>query len=271
MALTIDFTDTGAGPPVLLVPSSVSGKRQWRSMAEALRDRYRVIAIDLFGYGGTTAWPAQRPQTLDDQAGLLLELVDRLGLSEPLSLVGHSFGASVAWKAAQRLGARAACLALIEPNPFYLLAQAGRQDAWREISALHEHVQRYGSAGDWMRVAQRFADYWQGDGSWEALPADRREALAAAVPPNFHEWHAVMSEATPIDRWGAIEARTLVLSDPATRRPIREIVELLQAHCPGWTFRQCEGGHMMPLTASAKVNAIVAGFLDDTHRGGPRS
>lgn len=260
--LEIDYADSGAGPAVLLVPSSASGKRQWRSMTETLQDRYRVVAIDPFGYGGTTPWHGERPQTLADQADLVCELINHLDLRAPLSLVGHSFGACVAWAAAERLGPRVSTLALIEPIPFFLLKQMGRDEAWREISAVRDHVRAYGAAGDWMRAAQGFVEYWQGAGSWQAMPPKRRESLASSVPPVFHEWDAVMNEATPIARWASITARTLVLSDTNTKRPVREIVEMLQVHCTHWTFRHCEGGHMMPLNASERVNSIVGAFLE---------
>ncbi len=62
--LAIDYADDGAGPPVVLIHSSVSGNRQWRALADALKDRYRVLAINLYGYGQTTPWPAGAPQSL---------------------------------------------------------------------------------------------------------------------------------------------------------------------------------------------------------------
>jgi hypothetical protein len=53
-------------------------------MTEALKDRYRMVALDRFGYGGTTAWHGERPQTLADQADLVCELINR-HLDSPLS------------------------------------------------------------------------------------------------------------------------------------------------------------------------------------------
>ena len=53
----IDHPDDGQGQTVVLVHGSVSGNRQWLTLTEALKDRYRVLAINLFGYGQTTRWP----------------------------------------------------------------------------------------------------------------------------------------------------------------------------------------------------------------------
>jgi pimeloyl-ACP methyl ester carboxylesterase len=60
-SLTIDYADDGHGQPVILIHSSVSANRQWRALTEALNDRYRVLAINLFGYGETTSWPGTSP------------------------------------------------------------------------------------------------------------------------------------------------------------------------------------------------------------------
>lgn len=259
--LRVEHTDEGRGEPVVLIHSSVSGNRQWRALADSLTDRYRVLAVNLFGYGETTPWPGNSPQSLYAQAQLVLALCEEL--YRPIHLVGHSFGGSVALKAAMLLGPRVGSLVLLEPNPFYLLRQGGRSQAFLESLALRDHVKSFGALGDWEQVAERFADYWLGDGSWSAMPDKRRAAFAQSLPPNFHEWDAVMDEQTPIEEWKALSARTLVVSDAATRLPIREIVDLFARACPHWSFRTlAEGGHMAPLTRPDLVNPIVREFLD---------
>jgi pimeloyl-ACP methyl ester carboxylesterase len=260
-SLKIDYTDEGRGQPVVLIHSAVSGNRQWRALSAALRDRYRVLAVNLFGYGETTPWPATSPQSLYAQAQLVIALCDEV--ASPVHLVGHSFGGSVALKAAVLLGPRVERLVLLESNPFHLLERAGRSGAYRQARDLNDHVKCFGSLGDWRTVAERFADYWLGDGSWSAMPDRRRAAFIASMPPNFHEWDAIMTEETPIAEWKALSAETLVVSDPRTRRPIREIVEIFEEACPHWSFRSiAEGGHMAPLTRPDVINPIVREFLD---------
>ena len=262
--LKIDHTDEGQGQPVILVHSSVSSNRQWRALIESLKDRYRVLAINLFGYGETTSWPGDSPQSLYAQAQIVISLCE--DLSSSVHLVGHSFGGSVALKAAMLLGPIVGKLILLEPNPFYLLKQSGRTQAYIESRGLRDHVKCFGSLGDWRKVAECFANYFLGDGSWKDMPEKRRAAFADSLPPNFHEWDAVMDEQTTIEEWKTLTAETLVVSDKATRLPIREIVEIFAQACPHWSFRSITGGgHMASLTRPDLINPIVCEFLD----GGP--
>ncbi len=153
----VDVLDTGSGPPVVLLHSSVSGNRQWKALTAELRDRHRVLAINLLGYGTTPPWPGGRPQRLTDQTALVHAVL--ADVDGPVALVGHSFGGAVAMRAAVELGDHVRALVLVEPNPFSLLAGAGRTDAFAEACALRDEVRRHGGAGEWAVVAERFADY----------------------------------------------------------------------------------------------------------------
>jgi pimeloyl-ACP methyl ester carboxylesterase len=260
--VTIEYAEAGTGRPVVLVHSSAGGNRQWRTLTEALCDRYRVRAPNLYGYGGTTPWPPTRPQPLLAQAELVLAVCDDLG--ERVDLVGHSFGATVALKAAALLGARTGSLVLVEPNPVWLLRQAGRTAAFIELRDLRDHVKRFGAIGDWEAVAERFADHWIGDGAWDAMPEKRRAAFVGALPPNFSEWDTVMDEQSTLDDVAALGCRTLLMSDASARRPLRELAELLAGACPEWTFHSiADGGHMAPLTRPDLVDPVICAFLDE--------
>lgn len=259
--LPVDVEAWGDGPPVVLVHSSASGNRQWHKLAAQLSAQHRVLAPNLRGYGGTPAWAEPRPQTLDDAADVVLACCE--GLQGPIRLVGHSYGGAVALWAARRLGARLSHLALYEPMLPGLLRPHGRLDAAAEAEALHADVQRHGAAGDWLALAERFTDYFNGDGSWAASPAPRRTAIAAALPPNVAEWDPVMAP-LPADAFVDIRAGCLLLCGARTRPALREIAELLARHYPRWQFERLEGcGHMAPLTHGDVVNRRLAAFLQD--------
>ena len=92
----IDYTEDGFGQTIILIHSSMSNNQQWRLLVNTLRDRFHILAINLFGYGQTSPWTVNSNQTLYDQAKLVIELCSEY--KYPISIVGHSFGGSVGIK-----------------------------------------------------------------------------------------------------------------------------------------------------------------------------
>lgn len=256
----IDFSDTGTGDPVVLVHSSVSGNRQWKRLIHDLQPHFRVLALNLFGYGETSPWNEEATQTIADQAELVLRLVR--DIPGPVRIVGHSFGGSVASKAAAMLGKQASHLFLFEPTLFHLLAQNGRREAYAEAAALRDFVKRHGKSGHWETVAERFIEYWIGDDGWATMPPERRLAYMQLLRPNYYEWDCVGSDQTTLEEFDGIPARAMMAYSPDARRASREIAQLFAEKCPSWSVvRIAEGGHMAPLTHPETVNPLIADFL----------
>lgn len=260
-SLQVDFLEAGSfGPAVMLVHSSVAGARQWRRLMDDLKDDFRVRAVNLFGYGKTPPWPNEQRQSLDDQARLVEAAIPPD--ADQIYLVGHSFGGSVAMKAAARLHGRVSKLVLFEPNPLYLLAQAGRAEAFAEAMATRNTIKEFGGRGEWETAAQIFADRFGGAGTWQQMPPERRQTFVAALRPNYYEWDAVLDETTPLEEWARLLPRqTLVVSDPNSLLTVRDMMALLRQSCPMWTYKEVTGGHMAPLTRPDLVNPIVVSFL----------
>lgn len=122
-----NFKDVGSGDSVVCIHSSASTSGQWRNLMEALADRYRVLAVDLYGYGKSPAWPADRGLRLADEIDLIQPILPRTGRYH---LVGHSYGGAVALKMALDQSARIASLTLYEPTiPHWRLAHHERTDS----------------------------------------------------------------------------------------------------------------------------------------------
>jgi pimeloyl-ACP methyl ester carboxylesterase len=260
--ITVDYLEAGSsGPVVMLVHSSVSGARQWRRLMDDLKGQFRVRAVNLFGYGKTPPWPAEAIQSLDDQARLVEAALP--ANADEIYLVGHSFGGSVAMKAAARLVGRVAKLVLLETNPFYLLAQSGRVEAFAEAMELCNCIKKFGAVGEWATAGEKFADYWGAAGTWREMSLDRRIAFSDGLKPNFFEWDAVMNETTPAEEWATLLPRaTLLVCDPGTVLPIREITAALRRSGPGWAYKEVPGaGHMAPLTHPDLINPLIGSFF----------
>jgi pimeloyl-ACP methyl ester carboxylesterase len=92
------FREAGTGQGLVCVHSSASSSGQWRALMDRLSDGFRVIAVDLYGYGKSPAWPEGCRMYLDDEISLLEPAFRSAG--DPFHLVGHSYGGAIALKAA---------------------------------------------------------------------------------------------------------------------------------------------------------------------------
>ena len=189
--------EAGAGTSVVCLHSSASSSGQWRALMDRLGRRFRVIAVDLYGSGKTVAWPQDQPMHLDDEIALLRSVFQAAG--DRFHLIGHSYGGAVALKAALTHQDRLISLVLYEPVLFsVLMANAPQSDAAREIVAVRDDTIRLVDEGNLNASAERFVDYWTGDGAWAAIPEPRRPAIAEAMRAVKPEWHALFHESTPL-------------------------------------------------------------------------
>jgi pimeloyl-ACP methyl ester carboxylesterase len=259
----LDYLDVGTGPAVVLVHSSASGNRQWRLLIESLQTRYRVIAVNLFGYGGTSRWPAERPLTAADEAGLVAAAAELA--SEPVALVGHSLGGAVALEAAARLAERVRVVVAFEPILFGYLPIYGPPNAADEIAGLAHRFNALAQRGDWDAAGACFIDYWAAPGTWAAMSQERRQNTMAMLPPVVHEWTMGIGGIRPLDGWRAIRAPVHLIHAADTRAPTQAIVRLLAQTYPDWhTHEVPSGGHMAPLARPDLVNPLIAAAIDGT-------
>ncbi len=106
-----------------------------------------------------------------------------------------------------------------------------------------------------------------GEGTWAAMSPERQKTFASSMPPNCHEWDAVLGRTARQD-WPNIHARTLVAWTRDTKRPIREIIEVLRERASDWQYQELdEGGHMFPLTQPNITNRLISEFLRDKDVG----
>jgi len=100
--ITLRVEVTGNGPTVLCVPGWPEPGSSWRHQVAHLADRgYRVAALDVRGYGGSSVPREVERYTLHELAGDVAVVADALD-DRPVVLVGHDWGAPIAWTTAIR-------------------------------------------------------------------------------------------------------------------------------------------------------------------------
>jgi len=107
----IHYEVFGRGKPVVLIHGWLGSWRYWMPTMEALAEKYRAYALDLWGFGDS-----DKPGTgysVGDYARLMGDFLDGLGIAQA-SLVGHALGGVVALKFALSQSQRVDKLALID-------------------------------------------------------------------------------------------------------------------------------------------------------------
>src|SRR4051794_22348467 len=98
--LRMHYAEAGSGPLVIFCHGFPESWYSWRSQIEAVAAAgFRAVAPDQRGYGQTSAPEAIEGYDLCHLAGDVVGLVRSLGCG-PAVIVGHDWGAPVAWTSA---------------------------------------------------------------------------------------------------------------------------------------------------------------------------
>ena len=251
----------GAGMPVVMLHSSLASKSQWTALGERLGTRFRVIALDLCGYGDNELPPARSTFTLDDEVRLVIERLD--GLVEPreaVHVIGHSYGGLVALRFAQRFRERVASLALYEPVAFCMLD--GEDPARVNVTRLGEKVLRLVLMGYRRDAARTFVDFWSGDGTYASLALPVQVSIARRVDKLPLDFRAASSWPLAPTDLRAIVAPTLLLGGTRSPTVVQRIRARLAEALPNCRTASFDAGHMGPVTDAPRVNPWFEAFLD---------
>ena len=92
---SIRYWTAGKGEPLLLLHGFPTASWDWHYLWAPLAQRFRVIACDMLGFGDSDK-PLDHDFTLLGQADLQQALLAHLNVSEPVHLLAHDIGGSVA-------------------------------------------------------------------------------------------------------------------------------------------------------------------------------
>ncbi|MFM6989908.1 MAG: alpha/beta fold hydrolase [Rhodoferax sp.] len=199
--ITLHIAEQGSGPLVLLCHGWPELAYSWRHQMPALAAAgYRVVAPDMRGYGGSSVPHAIADYAITDLVGDMVALVAALEETRAC-IVGHDWGANVAWSAAlMRPDLFSAVAALSVPHrprnpatpPLTLLRAAGLEDFYwfyfnREGAAEAEFERDIEAA--LRRVLVGISGDAKADGSRALhVPAGRGFLDGLVDPPELPAW-----------------------------------------------------------------------------------
>ena len=112
----IHFRDEGSAdkPVLILIHGVLSSLHTWDGWVAALSDHYRLIRMDIPGFGLTG--PAQQPDYSPEYAADFCEqFTQTLGIEDGFYLAGNSLGGFLSWNYAAKYPDRVAKLVLLDP------------------------------------------------------------------------------------------------------------------------------------------------------------
>jgi pimeloyl-ACP methyl ester carboxylesterase len=259
--LAVAVSDTGDGPPVVLLHGLACGQRMWFHQIRALRRRFRVVAYDQRGHGQTDAPAVATDYSAAHLARDLVGVLDALEI-ERAAIVGFSLGGGPALALAASKPERVSRLVLADVG-------AGADDP----------VKIEGMARRWGALI--------GQGEIDELVCEMLRSelfkVYARRSPRRREHMAALIRATPIDglrftlsevlaKRKSLFRLTGVLK--SVRVPTLVMVGELDYVCskasrllaqaiPGATLKIIENsGHMSPLEQPAAFTAALLEFLE---------
>lgn len=109
------YKEAGQGLPVVLIHGFCERKEIWTGFLQQLSQNFRVITIDLPGFGDNA--PQESPLTIGDMADRIYALLTKIGVDHCV-MIGHSLGGYVALAYGEKFPFRLKGLGLFHSTSF---------------------------------------------------------------------------------------------------------------------------------------------------------
>ena len=247
---------SGEGTPVVFLHSGPGSAADWRGVFERFTTGYQLVAVNAFGQGQTSDWPAGEVH-IDQYVEMVSGLVGKFG--EPVHLVGHSYGGAVALRMASTSPRLVRSLAVVEPQAYPLLADDDPL-LQAEVTEVADAFTRAVDEGRVEDAWRGFIDHYNGSGSWGVLPEPVQQRLLRISEVAVRSWAALFTNPMTAGDLSRIGVPVLVIQGGQTTGPERRLCEIVADRVPGARLVVVEGaGHMVPLTHSdATADALEA-------------
>nr|WP_255434855.1 MULTISPECIES: alpha/beta hydrolase [unclassified Paracoccus (in: a-proteobacteria)] len=228
--------------------------RAFDPMARRLQGRVELTAFDLPSHGRSAAW---RPEADEDYHSAVTRIAEALLGDQPVDLIGHSIGGTVALRLAVAAPQRLRSLTVIEPVLF-AASNSGH--------ALDDELAALAAAGKIEQATRLFLSVWGAPGGYDAMPRSMQQAAVALMPLILETDAALSADIHAILRPDALEsvaAPAMLIAGAESPAVVGEILDTLGSRLPEARRAIVPGaGHMAPITHPDEVTALVAQNLD---------
>jgi pimeloyl-ACP methyl ester carboxylesterase len=259
----LHVVEHGRGMPVVLVHGFPLDHSMWDAQIAALGQRWRVIAVDLRGFGASQV--TSGTVTMDEMADDLAGLLDALGVGEPVVLVGLSMGGYVAFAFWRKHARRLRALVLCDTR-----AVADAPEAAKARHELAERVLAEGTAVAAEAMIPKLFGATALENEREAVEATRRAILANPPQGVAAALRGMAARPDVTADLGRIVLPTLVIVGQQDAISTVDEMRGIAKAIGGAEFVVIpRSGHMTPVENPAAFNEAIEQFLTRVERGGP--
>lgn len=269
--VTLSVVDEGAGEPVVLLHGFPDSSYVWREQIPALvAAGRRVVAPDLRGFGESDKPQEVEAYRMTHLVADVVAVLDALEIDRA-DVVGHDWGAGLAWVVAARVPERVHRLVVMSvghPNAGRPPSIAQREKSWYMLLFQFEDTaEALLAQGDW-----KLAREWlRGNGDVDRYLVDlaRPGALTAAL--NWYRANVSPQREVGASRaFPEVRAPTLGLWSSGDDYLLEEQMVGSAEHVTGgWSYARIDGAsHWLQLDAPERVNELLAAFLHEERPAG---
>jgi 3-oxoadipate enol-lactonase len=240
-------------PPLVFLHGIGGAARVWRGQLDAFGDRYRAIAWDMPGYGGSA--PLQSV-SIPALANALKDFLASIGAAKPV-IVGHSIGGMIVQQLLTHDPIIAESVVLAQTSPAF-----GKPDGDWQKEFLDARLGPLDRGETMASLAPKLVADLVGD---DADPAGIELACACMASVPEASYRAMMMSMLGFDlrkSLGQIRIPTLVISGTKDKNAPAPMVKKMASFIPNATYVELEGvGHLAALEQPAEFNAVLDDFL----------
>jgi len=257
----IDYKECGNGPAVLFIPGSFSTPSAWTAMQKALPQQYRFVSTSLCGYGSTDETRSTDNFGMDHLVRTIEAVAKEIG--EPVHLVGHSFGGTVAFASAISGTFDVLSITTFEANPVTMIYECGDHQLFEATKKISDEYEAAFHSGE-RDAAGRIIDFWGGDGSFDAMPKYVQEYCRQTTASNILDWHTAFSFKATISDYSTLSVPVLLARGAYSNLQMLKITETLQACIPNQRSAVIEDASHFLITSHPNACADLLGeFLQE--------
>jgi 3-oxoadipate enol-lactonase len=242
-----------ASPPLVFLHGIGGAARAWRGQLDFFGGRYRAIAWDMPGYGGSAPLPTVSIATLADA---LRKFLQQVGAAKPI-LVGHSIGGMIVQQFLSQNPDIASAVVLAQTSPAF-----GKPDGDWQKSFIDARLGPLDRGETLASLSPSLVKELVGDNPDGSGMAVARDCMAAVPEPTYRATMLALMGFDLRRALGAITVPTLVLSGSKDNNAPAAMMAKMATYVPSAAYVELGGaGHLANLEQPGAFNAALDGFL----------